>query len=160
MEKENNNNNKVTKDEFNELKGAVTELKIALIGIDGKNGFRGTLNSLDKRMGEMEKTVEKISTIMETFKTRDVVLHETFATKLELISLKETIVDEINKLSKEQTESRKTEKERDEDIRIESEKLDLKKRDLVFVKIAIVLSIVGIGVTSILTIINLFFNGC
>ena len=151
-----NDHNIVSKEEFNELKNTVHELKIALVGIDGENGFRGTLKSLDKRMGEMESDVRKISTFMETFKSKDLLYHETFSTKVELLSLKEVIISEITKLGREREVIRKEDRAREEDIKIESERLNLKRKDLLFVKAAIVISILSALASTGIALVNFF----
>lgn len=152
----------VSKEEFLDLKDTVKELKIALIGIDGKNGFRGTLRSLDNRMSKMEDSVSKISASMDMFKSRDLLVHETFATKMEVVTLKQEIINEINMLSKERDEMKRAERKRDEDVRIESDKLNIKRKDLVYVKLAIRLSMVGIFISSVFTMLNFFLGsgGC
>lgn len=153
--------NSVTKDEFNDLKTTVNELKIALIGIDGKNGLRGTLQSLDNRVHEMEKTVGKISNFMNTFKSKDLMYHETFSTKIELLNLKQSIIDEITKMYKKQDEIRDLEKERRDNREVDQKSLDLKRKDLFFVKVAIGLSILGVTISTVLSLINFFStSGC
>lgn len=158
-----NDDIKVSRREFQELREEVTEMRTAVLGIGGQDGFRGDLAELKSDVKELTRNVNDIISSLNVFKDTQLNNHKLFATKAEVSNLEHAVILKLNDFDRKRDEARKADKmEAEEKDRLNrNDKLKalefgLKKNDIAMAKLAIGLSILGMLVTSAFTIIKFF----
>jgi len=155
---------KVSREEFQELREEVTEMRTAVLGIDGKNGLMGSMQEIKGDVKDLTRTVNDIVSSLNTFKDSQLNNHKLFATKAEVNNLEHTIIMKLNEFDRKRDEARKADKAQEEERRHQEElmkykqqEFGLKKKDILIAKIAIGVSIIGVSLTAIISLINFFF---
>lgn len=145
---------KVSRKEFQELREEVTEVRTAVLGIGGQDGFRGDLAELKSDVKDLTKNVNDIISSLNVFKDTQLNNHKLFATKAEVSNLEHAIILKLNDFDRKRDEARKADKLQLEQREIKNAELGLKRSDITIAKIAIVSSIVGMVISSIFTLIK------
>jgi hypothetical protein len=155
-------NIKVSREEFQDLREEVTEMRTAFIGINGQGGFRGDFAELKSDVKELSKSVNNIVSSLNAFKDDQLNNHKLFATKAEVMDSEHMVLTKLNEFDRKRDDARASDrKEAEEKKRLdkieayEKDDFTLKKRDITIAKIALIVSAIGLAGSGILKLIEL-----
>lgn len=154
----------ISRKEFQALIKEVAEMRTAFIGIDGQSGFRGDLVELKSDVKDLNRNMNDIIASLNAFKDAQLNNHKLFATKAEVTNVEHATILRLNEFDRKRDEIRKNdiiiaeEKARQiKEMAIKDDEIGLKKKDFVIAKIALVLSVLGMLISSFFTILKFFF---